>query len=266
MLDDGRTLLAVSDEGHWLAASIGYGADGRLTDIADGRLAPLPGTDGRPITGKRNNDAEALRRLGDGSYLVAFERNHRVLRFRAGDDGLPLESVAEEVPTPPGVAAQPANGGLETMAVFADGRVLLLSENGRTPGDHALAWLRDRAGRWHDLAYRLTRPFVPVDATVLPDGRLLVLERRYHPIGGVGARLMLLDAAAVAPGAVLEGEEIADFSVPMTVDNFEAVAARRGLRGETLIYLMSDDNLSPLQQTLLFLFELRPPEPGTSGP
>ncbi len=258
ILDDGRRLLALSDVGHWLLADIAYDAAGNLAGLGNSTFAPLLGVDGKPTDSKRLNDAEALRRQADGSYLVAFERAHRVARFRAGADGLPLDSSAEAVATPRGVAGQPDNGGLEAMAVLAGGALLLISEDGRTPEGHAQAWLRDAEGTWHDLAYRVTPPFVPVDATVLPDGRLLVLERRYHPIGGVGARLAIVNADTIRAGAVLQGEEIANLAAPVTVDNFEAVAARRGARGETLLYLMSDDNQNPLQQTLLFLFELRP--------
>ncbi len=36
----------------------------------------------------------------------------------------------------------------------------------------------------------------------------------------------------------------------------EGIAARRGPGGETLIYLISDDNFHPWQRTLLLMFEL----------
>jgi hypothetical protein len=38
----------------------------------------------------------------------------------------------------------------------------------------------------------------------------------------------------------------------------EGVSARRGPNGETLVYVVSDDNFNaPLQRTLLMMFELR---------
>ena len=45
---------------------------------------------------------------------------------------------------------------------------------------------------------------------------------------------------------------------PLIFDNFEGIAARSGAGGETLIYLLSDDNFNPLQRTLLLMFALRP--------
>jgi hypothetical protein len=75
-------------------------------------------------------------------------------------------------------------------------------------------------------------------------------------LAGVSVRLMRVAAADIRPGAHLEGREIARWGPPLTVDNFEGVAARRGPDGETLIYLLSDDNFHLLQRTLLVMFAL----------
>ncbi len=42
----------------------------------------------------------------------------------------------------------------------------------------------------------------------------------------------------------------------MSVDNLEGVAARRAKTGETLLYLVSDDNFRATQRTLLLVFAL----------
>ena len=59
------------------------------------------------------------------------------------------------------------------------------------------------------------------------------------------------------PGAVLEGRELARLHLPLNIDNMEGLALRQGGAGETLVYLISDDNFNPLQRTLLMLFALR---------
>ncbi len=41
-------------------------------------------------------------------------------------------------------------------------------------------------------------------------------------------------------------------------ENFEAIAARSAGRGQTLIYLASDNNFSDKQRNLLLMFELLP--------
>ena len=51
-------------------------------------------------------------------------------------------------------------------------------------------------------------------------------------------------------------EELARLASPYAVDNLEGLAATRGARGETLLWLISDDNFNPLQRNILMLFEL----------
>ena len=68
-----------------------------------------------------------------------------------------------------------------------------------------------------------------------------------------------MPASAVVPGAVLEGAVIATLKPPLTVDNFEGLACRASDRGETLLYLISDDNFDATnQRTLLLMFALAP--------
>ena len=106
------------------------------------------------------------------------------------------------------------------------------------------------------LNYRLTPPFEPTGAALLPDGDVLVLERSFSLLGGIVVRLVRVAPGDLVPGLLVVGREVARLQPPLTVDNFEGVAARRGPAGETLIYLVSDNNFSALQRTLLLMFEL----------
>ena len=58
--------------------------------------------------------------------------------------------------------------------------------------------------------------------------------------------------------AILSLEFLLADSGGFTGRNFEAIAARIGKNGEILIYVMSDDNFSVFQQTLLLVFALKP--------
>ncbi len=72
----------------------------------------------------------------------------------------------------------------------------------------------------------------------------------------MAVRLRRIAAQTIVPGARLDGAAIAVLRPPLTVDNLEGVAARRGAAGETLLYLVSDDNFRTTQRTLLLLFAL----------
>ncbi len=79
---DGKTLTSISDEGAWLTATIEYDGEANLAGLSNARIGQLHGLDGKLIASKAEADAEAMARLPDGSWLVAFERDHRLWRYR----------------------------------------------------------------------------------------------------------------------------------------------------------------------------------------
>lgn len=250
---DGRSLVAVSDTGVWLTATLTHDKAGRLTGMTAAELDPMLDLAGQPMKSKRLADAEALARDRDGSLLVAFEGVHRIWRY--GPSERPQAAKPMQVATPPLLRQAPRNGGLEAMTVLADGRLLAVTEDFLNDRGDIVGWLRDAEG-WHEIAYLPTGQFKPTEVAQLPDGDVLVLERRYTMVGGVAARLQRLALASLRPGARLEGKELAQLIPPVNVDNMEALAAVRASDGSTLIYLLSDDNFNPLQRTLLLQFRL----------
>lgn len=251
----GDRLIAISDKGSWLRLRPTYDEAGRLTGVADPEMGPLIDEDGKPLTGWAA-DAEALAFLPDGSALVAFERDHRLLLYPPGST--PFARRPRRYPRPIGLERAPLNGGAEALTHVGSRYLVLITEKLRASGSSVAGWVgRDR--RWEPFAYRRRGGFRPTGATLLPSGDLLVVERRYTPADGPAARLMVVARATIAPHRTVEGQEIAKIAPPLTVDNFEAVAARRGPSRETLIYLMSDDNFSSTQRTLLLMFALEMP-------
>jgi hypothetical protein len=247
---DDLTFTAISDRGRFLEAVLELDEAGRPTALVPRRTGRLGDGAGRPFTSGYTSDAEALARLPDGSFLVAFERWHRIRRYRD------LAGPGSYVGAPPGIEAAPSNAGLEALAVLADGRWLAMAE-GLQAGGHAAAWLGGPGG-WISLAFRTGFAMQAVDAAGLPDGGALVLERSFALFGGFGGRLVHLPAAGLAtagPAALLEGEEWLRLADPLPVDNYEAVAVFRH-RGRLLCALLSDDNENRLQRTLLLVFAL----------
>ena len=248
------TLTLISDRGHWAEARLVL--DG-LTPInlQPLRHGPLRDEAGKPIPRGFAADAEALARLPDGTWLVAFERRHRIRAYRR------LDGPGAYVAPPPGLEAAPSNGGLESLAVLQDGRLFAIAETFTPPDRPELrhAWL-GAPGRWMPLYWQPAPGFHPTDAAILPDGRALILERRFSLLGGFSARLVMTahDALRSArEGAVLRGETILMLDdAPLPSENWEAVAVTR-FGDQTLVTLISDDNESVLQRSLLLLFAWR---------
>ena len=249
---DGGRMTAVGDQGHWVTARLLYDAAGRLTGVADAEIGELHGPGGAHLRGKRDRDSESLTRLPDGTIVVGFERNHRLLRYPAGAD--PLAGQPVPLPAPSAFEALRGNSGIEALATLSDGALFALAE-GRKGAAESPAYLR-REGAWAELSYLRRGVFRPTGAARLPDGDLLVIERSFNIFDGVAIRLRRIAAQSIVPGARLDGTAIAVLRPPLTVDNLEGVAVRRTESGETLLYLVSDDNFRTAQRSLLLMFAL----------
>lgn len=258
---DGLSLIAVSDFGRRLDARLSYSKEGRLAGISNARLAPLIGLDGKPITGKGEGDAEEIARLG-GALLVAFERHHRILSYRV--DG----AIAHAIGQPPGLEKAPTNGGIEALTALPDGRLLAIMEaatavSNKASSGASLAWIRHEQS-WTKMHYARTGKLSPAGAATVPTGKdgegdVLVIERHWSLLAGTRVRIARLGAnelAKAGPDAMLRPREIARLEAPLIVDNFEGIAIRRGPGGAAYVYLISDDNFNPLQETLLLMFRL----------
>lgn len=253
---DGGGLWAIADTGHWLRLDFRRTAAGLPDAIAAARILPLRDANGMPVTRKVLSDAEGLRHLADGRWLISFERAHRLWFY---DE--PGGKAAGALEVPASVAQQPDNGGIEAVASFASGELLLFSEEkpalvGGNKQDTA-AWLL-RGGQWHDLAWPARDDFKPTDAVALPGGDVLLLQRYFTPLVGPKARISRIAAADIQPGAVLKHTLLAEWARPVSVDNMEALDIRRADDGSTWLYVMSDDNQNRLQRTLLMVFRLEP--------
>src|SRR5690349_6390733 len=70
-------IYAISDNGYWVSARMQTDQNGVVVNLDDWRIAPVLGLDGKPVTGSLR-DAESLAHSRDGSFIVAFESEHRI--------------------------------------------------------------------------------------------------------------------------------------------------------------------------------------------
>ncbi|HEY7687068.1 MAG TPA: esterase-like activity of phytase family protein [Dongiaceae bacterium] len=222
---DGATLTAVADTGRWYRFGLDHDSTGRLTGFRGAESGWLLDTDGRPPKKKIHGDAESITALPDGGFLVGFEQRHRIWLYKPTPQGPAIAGPAVVAGVPPAIAELPLNGGIEAMARLPSGEYLLLSEFGTDEHGDRLGWI-GRRKKWAELRLTPTGSFEPSDLALLPNGNLLLLERRVNLFDGFVSRLSVIDGRNVAPGAVLQPRELAILALPLSVDNFEAVSAR----------------------------------------
>jgi hypothetical protein len=69
-------------------------------------------------------------------------------------------------------------------------------------------------------------------------------------------RLRRVPRATIKPGAVVQGVLLFEADLGYQIDNMEALGAHVDRDGRTVLTMISDDNFSVLQRTLLLQFAL----------
>jgi hypothetical protein len=228
-----------------------------MKGLADVEASPMIGPDGRPITARGWFDSESL--ALDGSLVyVGLERVNQVLRFDFSKGF--TRSRSEVVAMPPAVKKLPYNQGLEALVFVPKGQplagtLIAMSERGLDPQGNLIAFLvgGPTPGQF---SVRRTNNFDISDAVLLPSGDLLILERKFSWLSGVGIRIRRIPLKSIAPGALVDGPSIFDADLGQEIDNMEGIDAFVSPEGDTVLTMVSDDNFSLLQRTLLLQFTL----------
>jgi hypothetical protein len=203
-----------------------------------------------PPGDKANRDIESLVVQGDSAW-IGFEQANAIWRYGR------LRFETRSSAAPRAMREWSNNAGPEAMVRLEDGRFLLFAE-GEGGDSEAVLFSGDPAlagTKALRLRYRPPRGYRVTDAAVLPDGRLVLLNRAVGLFAGFTARLTVAALPQPADRALIEGTQIAAFEGRVTRDNLEALSVtREGAR--TILWIASDDNYSPLQRTLLMKFAL----------
>ncbi len=190
----------------------------------------------------------AARDPATGQYWLAFEGMHAIQRYSANGEVQGLRDLEEEV-------EWPGNAGAEAMARLKDGRFLVISEW----GEGVLLFPRDPVAGAAPVPIAYEPPpgdFSVTDALELPDGRMMLLLRRVaRTMPPFEARIAIADwtvpdqAAQSAP--VLAPRIVLNLTAIIPPDNYEGLAVRERDDGALDVWVISDDNLSIMQRTLV---------------
>jgi hypothetical protein len=255
---DGAGIVAITDNGFWLTAKLARN-QGKLTGLEEAELAPILGASGKPLHRSRYYDTESLAMQG-GTAFIGVERAHDILRFDFARHG--VEARAQLVPTPPALKRLPSNRGVEALGVLPAGHplagaLIAISERSGREDEPTTGFIV--GGRQPGTLQVVRRDGYDItDLAFLPGGDMLLLERWYKPLRGVGMRIRRIAGATIRPGARLDGPLLIEADLGQEIDNMEGMAVHLE-NGRTIVTLISDDNFSTfLQRTVLLEFELVP--------
>lgn len=285
VLDDGN-LLAVSDQGDFVW--IDLSADG-VTPVA-ARIAGMRDAAGDGLRGKAEGDAEGLA-LNDGLALVSFEGDHRVLAFDIGACGAAARGAPIALGRFGGDLTSAfarrglkvdGNSGVEALAVTRDWFLFGGLETQADGTSVVSARAIEAAPEFDITVGKGAPPIVGMD--ILPVGedgqdvRVFSLHRSTSPVASKAIVLSettftrTLDQAHLPARRIGEIDErsherftptstrvLAEMNLLVTIDNFESVAAKALPDGRVRLYVMSDDNFSKRQRTLLMIYDIAKP-------
>ena len=249
-LGDGQ-FMAIGDRNVWLRFAAPEQPGTRPMPL--GRMLVV----GRNENPKEGFDIEAaVQDPSDGTLWLGLENAWRVARIAKG-------RIRPQFSVVPALRDWPENGGVEAMARLADGRWAMLCEScGRARGGlHVGLLFSGHPGRSPARPFGILMPagFDPVDMVALPDGRLLILTRRFELLPPrFASRLVLADMSRLDPARPLATHELARIEGAGTRENYEGMALRVARDGQIAVWLISDANDSTFQETRLMQLRLDP--------
>ncbi|NJO54346.1 MAG: twin-arginine translocation pathway signal, partial [Bacteroidales bacterium] len=256
----GERVLAASDAGVWLTGRLLYD-QGRLSRLSDARIAAMRGSAGETLTRIGRADVESLAVDGSTCY-VGIERVHEIRRYDCA--GAPFASRGIPQPVPSALKKMPRNSGLEALVAVPRGRqlgasplggsLIGITETGPAEGDDSFGFIIQGA-KFAPFRVKASDGFSITDAA-LAGSDLILLERHFSLLRGVAMRVRRVPLSAVQPGRTIDGEVLITAGRGQQIDNMEGLAAHTNAAGETILTMISDDNFSFLQRTLILQFAL----------
>jgi hypothetical protein len=253
----GSDFAGVADTGFWFFGRIVHDEDGRPMGVSGFTMQQMVDEAGQAIDEKWEVDAEGLDVDGDIA-TVGFERNHRIAQFRVDPSGMaaPFNLVDFLVPS----HELRRNKGFETVTRSnADGplagALVVVSERSIDTDGNVFAAILEGPGKGI-FKVRRDGDFDITDGKFLPNGDLLLLERRFTIAQGVAMRLRRIDGNTIARGKVADGPVLMSADMGYQIDNMEAMDVWRRADGALMVSLMSDDNHSLLERNLYLEFRL----------
>lgn len=241
---EGGGLLAVSDAGAFVWIDLQNGAP------SGAKISYMQGSDGNTLTGKAEGDAEGLV-WSEGLALVSFERSFRIEAFALSACGAAARAArVANLPGQHNGRNVDENQGPEAIFLEADGALgfgyegmLSTSPLGRVLANGTAEWTGESAPA-PSLHGLVGREIVP-----LPNGTARTVEmfRAWDPLQGNRIRLTWGTGEA----------ETLTLSRPLLVDNFEGLAAEALSDQLIRVWIVSDNNFSARQKTLLYSLDLK---------
>lgn len=254
----GKKMLAVSDNGLWIQADIIY-KNAKISHLTNAKIVHLRNPKGKVFVHWRA-DSEGLTKRNDSldDVIVSVERDQAIYRYKFGEKGLRTPALALGAVNE--AANISPNRGLEAITSLPKthayrGWLLTFAEKKLNQSGNHSGWLVNGKSNL-PIYVKRTKGYDITDASYLPNGDIVILERALSLFTGPSMRVRQFCGSNVKPNATLSGKTLIDANWLYSVDNMEGLAVHTAPNGETVLTLVSDNNYHFLQRTLMLQFAL----------
>lgn len=246
-------VVALTDKAHWYRAKLIETDQAILYGLEFEKLGRLKGEDGKQLE-RPFMDSEALTRRKDGSWVISFESENRLMSFDQ------LNASGKTLPLPIDFTKNmDHNRGIEAFDYDYQGRMVLISEGSILSSPTIAGLVISNDDQSYNFALERSNGFNVTDlAYEQVSDRFFVLERRFSILGGFSMRLRSFSASALSENAVIEPKTHFASTSALYFDNMEGLALRREADGALYAFLISDNNFNQLQNTIIAKFLIDP--------
>lgn len=257
---DAKKLYAISDNGYLYTIKLTTQND-RLTQAKIVKAVRLKGANKKPLRG-HFNDPEGLtirnarnKNPHDAELIISFEGNSRAERYSTSGHYLGKLSLPKKLENRHNY--RHANKMLESITIHPKHGALVASELPLKAKQNNTQSIYSQHGKaWHFPRFKAAESSITA-LEVLKNGDVMVLERAFSGIFSplvISLRQVQLNKCNKQNHCAVRDLAIFNSTQGWNMDNFEGLTHLQGNR-----YLMvSDDNKSPIQQTLMVMFEVIP--------
>ncbi|MEM6603260.1 MAG: esterase-like activity of phytase family protein [Pseudomonadota bacterium] len=220
-----------------------------LTCVKGATIRPLRGKSTRPLIG-HYGDSEGMSFFAqdEDKILVSFERAPRVVEYRVNEKELrPHIHFAKFEKK-----ELPYNKSYETVRMISDTQIMAFTEDYPEDGEAITGYvLNVEKDIFQTISLKKSNDHLLTDIGILNNGDFITLERTFSFLMGVSIQMRHIKREDMLSGKKpADGDIVFQMTTSEGADNMEAIAITPHQDGN-FIYIVSDDNFTSLQNTII---------------
>jgi hypothetical protein len=264
--DDKGNLIVVDNWGYYLVTTPKFDKNNHLAGFENSIYGTLPGVL-QVEDAHRNKDVEEIIVTKEGNCILSHEVSPDYHGMMSEYKKCDFTSKGNMLNIPKEIESLPRNNGIEAFT-YNNNRFFAVQEYSSNEMHKVWQWTYDQPSQVKTSKYLAKKGYGISGFAAMPDGNILTLERinhlrtTDHKHRGEGfvaeinfLPLNLKDKQTIISHNLINFDNKPIDNIPALTDNFEAIFVRE-FSDKYSIFIMSDNNTSPHQNTFILQFDI----------